>query len=432
MAKIEHKKVDDTVINIKLTIEKTDWTDKVNAELKNIQKNAVMPGFRKGKVPMSNVQQKYFEGLKVEEVQKIAQEQLSNYFKTKEITTLVDPQLKEQIDLSAESFNLDFEAMILPSLDFKYDKLKGIKKHDIVVDEEELEKEISMLQRQYGTMAAEEKIGEDCSFMLKYKAEADTEETKEIYIHFGELSKKGKEYLADKSTKDNIEIDTENHIVTTDSPKFKDIPKLLSGEIIEIRKIKPSELNEEFYKKVYNGKASNKEELVNLIKEQRTSYLKPMIASEVINESVKGLGNQVKVKFNKDFISKYLIAESEVEKEKSEKENEIKEIEKSLLHQVIVDNIIKQNDIKVPKEDMEEEAQSHIKNQFATYGLSPTTEQLAEYTQSTLKSEEDYKNIFYKVLEKKLFELLVSKVKYNNVSITYNKYVEEKNNSNKK
>ena len=55
-----------------LTIEKSDYAEKVEKTLKNYRKRAQIPGFRPGQAPMGMIQRQYGMSVKVEEINQLA------------------------------------------------------------------------------------------------------------------------------------------------------------------------------------------------------------------------------------------------------------------------------------------------------------------------------------------------------------------------
>ena len=55
--KLEDK--DNSQVSLKITIPNSEIKEEYNTQLKDVQKNAVINGFRKGKVPVSVIEMKY-------------------------------------------------------------------------------------------------------------------------------------------------------------------------------------------------------------------------------------------------------------------------------------------------------------------------------------------------------------------------------------
>ena len=62
-----------------VTLNKSDYKDKVEKQLHNYAKTAQVPGFRKGKVPLSMVRRQYEAPVAFEEINKLVSEALNNY-----------------------------------------------------------------------------------------------------------------------------------------------------------------------------------------------------------------------------------------------------------------------------------------------------------------------------------------------------------------
>ena len=70
---------DDVSAKLTVTIDNADYKDKVEKQLHNYAKNAQVPGFRKGKVPMSMVRRQFEANAALEEINKLVSEAVNNY-----------------------------------------------------------------------------------------------------------------------------------------------------------------------------------------------------------------------------------------------------------------------------------------------------------------------------------------------------------------
>src|SRR5690554_7508290 len=93
-------------LNAVLTVEivKDDYSEKVEKILKDYRKNANIPGFRKGHVPMGMVKKQYGKAVLVDEVNKLLQDGLNKYLTEEKLDVLGNPLPKEQ-----ENFDWDSE-----------------------------------------------------------------------------------------------------------------------------------------------------------------------------------------------------------------------------------------------------------------------------------------------------------------------------------
>ena len=85
--KITKSKPKDLVCQITINVEHADYKEKVDDILKDYRKKAVIPGFRKGKTPMSIINKKYKSSIVADEVNKILQDEM---YKWKSNTEFID------------------------------------------------------------------------------------------------------------------------------------------------------------------------------------------------------------------------------------------------------------------------------------------------------------------------------------------------------
>ena len=96
---ITRENIDELNAVVKVEIEKDDYNPKVEKVLKDYRKNANIPGFRKGHVPMGLIKKQYGQAVLVDEVNKLLQENLNKYLTEEKLDVLGNPLPKEQEDL---------------------------------------------------------------------------------------------------------------------------------------------------------------------------------------------------------------------------------------------------------------------------------------------------------------------------------------------
>ena len=104
---------------VTITVERKDFATKVEDLLKNYQKTASIPGFRKGYVPIGMIKKQYEKSVIADEVNKILQESLDKYLKDQKIAILGNPlpKMNNDIDWKSESFNFSFELGLSPKFE---------------------------------------------------------------------------------------------------------------------------------------------------------------------------------------------------------------------------------------------------------------------------------------------------------------------------
>jgi len=111
---------------ITIALDQNDFAEKVLNVLNDYRKNANIPGFRKGHVPMGMIKKQYETAVTADEVNKILQENLNKYITDEKLELLGNPlpKMQDEIDWKADVMNFEFELGLSPKFDVK---LKGKK-----------------------------------------------------------------------------------------------------------------------------------------------------------------------------------------------------------------------------------------------------------------------------------------------------------------
>ena len=83
---ISQEPIDALRAQVSVTLDKNDYKDRCDKILKAQRKQITLPGFRKGKVPMSIVQKQYGRAVLAEEINKLLSESLAKHIQEKTST----------------------------------------------------------------------------------------------------------------------------------------------------------------------------------------------------------------------------------------------------------------------------------------------------------------------------------------------------------
>jgi trigger factor len=86
--KITQSKAKKMVAKLTVEVKESDYLNKVSDILKKYRKDAVVPGFRKGKTPMSIIEKQYKTSVIVDEVNKLLQDNLYKHITDNKIRVL--------------------------------------------------------------------------------------------------------------------------------------------------------------------------------------------------------------------------------------------------------------------------------------------------------------------------------------------------------
>ena len=136
-----------------VTLNKSDYKDKVEKQLINYAKNATVPGFRKGKVPLSMVRKQFEAGIAFEEINKQISEALNNYVNENNLRLVGQPVPvpMNELDYNAEEVSVGFEVGFEP--DFNIDLSSYEAPHyKVEATDKEINQSIENMQKRFAEM----------------------------------------------------------------------------------------------------------------------------------------------------------------------------------------------------------------------------------------------------------------------------------------
>ena len=154
--KINQGKISGLTTVVTINIEEKDYKEKVDNTLKDYRKKAEIPGFRKGKAPMSIIEKKYKISILVDQVNRILQDELYKYITEKKLKVLGSPlpSKENEIDwINSSSFEFKYELGISPEIDFNITKKDKLNYYEIKADEKLVNKYCDDITKRYGKMS---------------------------------------------------------------------------------------------------------------------------------------------------------------------------------------------------------------------------------------------------------------------------------------
>jgi len=420
-------------VNAVLTIEveKADYMNNVENSLKDLRRNAVIPGFRKGMAPPSFLSQKYGKSILAEELNKLVSQTLSDYIKDNDLSVLGEPLPEEgqaPIDFDAqEDFVFSFDLGLAPAIDIRLTKDDQIPYYRIQATGDMIDEEIEHFKEQNGSRESVEDI-EDNDLIKGSIVELDENgEPKANGIHYEEAAILLK-FIKNEEEKAKFNNAKLHSTVVFNPDKaydgderelasFLNIKKEeaknhtgdFSFEITEISRFKAAELNQDLYDKIFQpaGTVNSEEMFREKIKEELEKQLTPesdykfiLDARKLLEE--KAAGMQLPDAFLKRWL---LTSDSKQTPETIEKNFSI--ILSDLKFHLIREHLLEENNITVDDGEMEEYAKQATRAQFAQYGIQNIPDDLLEkYSREMLQKKETYRSLGDRIFENKLIKVL--------------------------
>lgn len=426
-------------LNAVITIDlvKADFEGKVENVLKDYKKNASIPGFRKGQVPMSLVKKQYGQAVLFEEVNKLLQDNLSNYLNDEKIDILGNPiPVAKDIDWDADTLSFDFELGLAPEFTVDLAAGKDLTKYQIVADDEMINEQVEYIQKQYGKLVSKEKSeeGDDIRVKVSNEEEGISNETT---INVSDIrTKTNQKKFIGKKVGDVVVISTKGlfedehklmNVLNVDHDKVHGLDVEVSFTIEEVSTQEKAELNQEFFDKLFGeGKVTSEEELRNRIKEDAEKQFAQQAEQKFMNDVVETLVEKTTFDLPKEFLVKWLQTVGETQLTSEQAEEEYAKSENGLRYQLIEGKIIADNEMQITFDEIKDYTSGLIKDQMAQFGqLEPSEDDVTNIVSRVLSNQEEVKRISEQLMNDKMIKLFEEKVNAQTKEVNYKDFVKE-------
>lgn len=151
-------------LRIKIEVAESDYAEQVTKQLKSYRRNAIMPGFRKGNVPMGIISKMYRTGVVCDVVDSLLKESLSKFIDEEKLDLLGMPIANDEKNGSLnfetdKDFVFYFDAALLPHMDIDWSKV-DVKRYTIRNNDEDVNAYVESLRSTHGKFETPEVVGE--------------------------------------------------------------------------------------------------------------------------------------------------------------------------------------------------------------------------------------------------------------------------------
>jgi trigger factor len=253
---VKTNKINDVKQEVEFEVSYADLAPHFEKAYKKFQRKAEIPGFRKGKAPVSILKRKYGEMIEQGSLEDVANDVFRDYLKDNHVHPLGEGSLVD-MDYQPQSL-LTFKVRFEVKPEINLAEYKGVEVNKTVyrIDDKMIEDEIKYLRSKHVTYEDAQKAeGSENVVTLDVQKLDDTgveligQSDKDVrfYLNDPQINKEFKEQL------DQI-TPGEERILMLNSPNPEDNGKIEKYKVhcIKIEKIIFPELNEEFFKKTYN------------------------------------------------------------------------------------------------------------------------------------------------------------------------------------
>jgi trigger factor len=266
----------------------SDLTPHFDKALKKYRDKATIPGFRKGKAPISLLQKMYGDSIEYGAIEDIANEVFKEFLKNNSVNPIGEGLLTDINYDPKQTLRFKIQYEVKPEIEnLKYKNIE-VTKTIYPVDDHLIDEEIKYLRSKNAFYEEAEKITDD-DFVVTLDVHKLDENGIEI---IGEHVKDVKFYLNDSQINEELK----HHLKSfkpneekTFSIKNNDKTERYRGKATKIEKVILPQLNADFFKKVSKKEIMSESEFRVLIKEDLESIYKNMSEQELKNNIMSEL-----------------------------------------------------------------------------------------------------------------------------------------------
>ena len=423
---------------LKVAISKDDYQDKVEKILKDYRKNANIPGFRKGQVPMGLIKKQYGKAVLVDEVNKLLQDNLNKYLVEEKLDVLGNPLPKQQDNFNwdAEELAFEFELGLAPDFEVPLKTKKAITHYQIVADKKMIDEQVARIRRQYGKLVARPEIGAADEVNGTFVNEAAEIEHKTTLEMDKVKSKKALDALKGKKVGDTVTLKTkgllkEDYLLPSmlgiPREKAENLDIEVQFTIAEVNERQPAVLDQDLFDRLFGKDAVKSEkEMREKIKADSEAQFLQQADQKLLNDVTERLIETVKFDLPAEFLKKWMQNTGEKPLSSEEASDEYERSEKGLRYQLIEGKLIKEHDLNIQFDELKEFAKGFIRSQMAQYGqVNPKEEDLENIAMRVLSNQDEIKRLSEQLMSQKMLGLFKEKANLKTKEVTYEAFVKE-------
>lgn len=425
-------------LNAVVTVEvsKNDYASKVEKVLADYRKNASIPGFRKGAVPMSLIQKQYGKAVLLEEVNKLLQENLNSYLVEEKLDILGNPlpKITEDFNWDAEDYKFEFELGLAPEFNVDLTAKNNLTQYKIIADDTMLNAQVARIQKQYGKIVSQTEVaeGNDVSGVFTNEERGINNRTTLDMELFAD--KKTAKAFIGKKVGDTVVLKTKG--LFNDDHKLMDVLAIghddvhgldieVTFTIDEVIASEPAELNQELFDKLFGPDAVHSlEELKAKIKEDAENQFVQQSNQKFLNDVTEFLIETTKFDLPAEFLKKWIQTAGENPLSPEQAEEEYSRSENGLRYQLIEGKVITENGLQITFEELKDYTSGLIKKQMAQFGqMNPTDEDVQGIVARVMSNQDEVKRLSEQVMNEKMLNLFKDKVKAKTKEVNYEDFI---------
>ncbi|UAY52417.1 trigger factor [Ferruginibacter albus] len=417
------------LLNEKLTVKlsKEDYFPSFEKKLKEYSKQANIPGFRKGMVPVGMVKKMYGSSLYADEVLRTAEKELYNYISNEKPDIFAHPLALtadiHKLDLNNPSeYEFGFEIGLKPSFEIAPLSKANLTFHKVKVTDEMVQDEINRMQIKGGNMTEPEVIDNDENVVNVLFTESDASGnvieggiTKENSLLLKYFSPALKAQLMGKKKDDTVVFQLAQsfegdklEMILQDLGFAKDdtaaAQKYFKLAITKVGLVEKRALDETFFNEVFPGAAvATEDEFRNKLREEIQQYWDSQSRNQLHDQIYHFLLDETKMEFPEAFLKRWLQNGGEKPKTADEAEAEFPLFSSQLKWTLISDKLVKDNNLEVTQQELRDFLKQEVTRYMGNMNLGDDTSWLDSYVDRMMQDEKQIDGSYRRLITEKLF-----------------------------
>lgn len=407
-------------------VETADYLPSFEKAMKTYSKQANIPGFRKGMVPVGMVKKMYGSSVFTDEVIKSVEKGLSDYMANEKLEIFAQPLPLPENDPSKLDMNqpseyaFAFEVGLKPDFTLPDLGRAQLKRYIVPITDDMINNEINSLQERFAREAAAEEISSEEDFVTLNFFEADHEGNltegamaKEMTIGVRDFSPSFRKKLMERKIDDAIVASLTEAFEEKDQARIMNMLKLENEQrdaeqnykiqINNVKRLEKPEIDEEFFSQVYPAKSIHSEEdFRNEIRQVLRKEWESGSRGQLLDQIYHELLDHSIIEFPEDFLKRWMVTSAEKPKTPEQVEQEFPTFVNQLKWTLILDKVVRENDIEVKPGDIIEFAKQQLV-QYMAGNIDLDQPWVNEYINKMMKDKKYVEDSYHRIRTDKVF-----------------------------
>lgn len=428
MATVTRENIGLLTDKIVVNVSKGDYLPSFEKALRQYGKQANIPGFRKGMVPAGLIKKMYGSSVLTDEVLRTVEKELTTYMSNEKLEIFAQPlplpdNDARQIDVSNPSdYSFSFEIGLKPAFNLADLGSAALTFIKVEVTPGMIDEEVERQQTRNGIMTEPETVTGDENVLNLHFTETDAagepvtgaiEKDNSLLVkYFNEASrprwiglKKGDSIVLQPSQAfDEKEREWVLNDLGLPKEDIAAADKYFRVAITKIGLVEKSELNEDFFKKVYPAKEiTTLEGFRDAVKDEIQAYWDGQSRNQLQHSLYHILLDHTKIDFPEDFLKRWMLTGGDKQKSPAEVEQEFPAFADQLKWTLIVDKVVADNGIEVTEDDIRAFARQQL---FGYMGMQAGAEEqpwIADYVKRMMQDRKFVEDTVHRIRTERVF-----------------------------